>query len=102
MTETLTDFFNRTKLNAENYNVWNFDIQGSELNVFKGSPELLQYADVIYTEVNSGEVYKNCGILSEMDTFLDAYGFSRVATEMTPYKWGDAVYIKKQDLNKAD
>jgi hypothetical protein len=95
ITETLSNFFNRTSLNPANYNVWNFDIQGSELSVFKGSPELLQYADVIYTEVNSGEVYKNCGKLAEMDTFLKEHNFTRVDTVMTPYQWGDAVYVKK-------
>lgn len=96
MTETLTDFFSRTNLNPTNYNIWNFDIQGSELNVFKGSPELLKYVDVIYSEVNTGEVYKKCGTLNEMDTFLQPHGFVRIATELTPYQWGDAVYIKQK------
>jgi hypothetical protein len=98
MTETLTDFFNRTNLNPAKYNVWNFDIQGSELNVFKGSAELLQYADVIYTEINTGEVYKQCGQLAEMDVFLSNYGFKRVETEITQYQWGDAVYLKQLSL----
>jgi hypothetical protein len=95
MTETLAHFFQRSNINPTSFNIWNFDIQGSELNVFKGSPELLQYVDVIYTEVNTGEVYKNCGILSEMDAFLQQFGFTRILTELTPYQWGDAIYLKK-------
>jgi hypothetical protein len=95
-TETLTNFFLRTGLSSEKYNIWNFDIQGSELSVFKGSPELLQTVDLIYTEINSAEIYKNCGQLAEMDSFLYMHGFIRVLTEMTPYQWGDAIYIKKK------
>lgn len=93
-TETLSDFFTRTKLNPANYNIWNFDIQGSELHVFRGSPELLKYADLIYTEVNTAEVYKGCGQLHEIDSFLELHGFSRVKTIITNDFWGDAIYVR--------
>lgn len=98
VTETLSMFFSKVNLDPSQYNIWNFDIQGSELGVFKGSPELLQHADVIYTEINTAEIYKQCGQLAEMDEFLGNYGFTRIATELTPYQWGDAIYIKKSKL----
>ena len=94
VTETLLDFFTRTKLNPANYNIWNFDIQGSELHVFRGSPELLKYAELIYTEVNTAEVYKGCGQLDELDSFLKIHGFNRVKTVLTNDFWGDAIYVR--------
>jgi len=95
ITEKLSSFFIRTKLCPQNYNFWNFDIQGSELAVFKGSPELLKYVDVIYTEVNTAEVYKDCGLLSQIDCILEENGLIRVKLEMTDNNWGDAIYVRK-------
>ena len=94
-TETLGQFFQKNSLNPEKYNFWNFDIQGVELQVLRGSKELLQSTDVIYSEVNTDDVYKGCGKLDELDTFLENYGFKRVITEMTGAKWGDALYVRK-------
>lgn len=94
-TMPLSMFFTKHNLNPNNYNVWNLDIQGNELNVFKGSEELLKYADVIYTEVNIGEVYKNNGVLSEIDEILNRNGLTRISTKMMEENWGDAVYVRK-------
>jgi FkbM family methyltransferase len=94
-TQTLLQFFERNMLDVRKYNVWNFDIQGVELQVLRGSKELLQFADVIYTEVNTGSVYKDCGLLPELDCLLQEAGLERVATEMTGSNWGDALYIRK-------
>jgi FkbM family methyltransferase len=91
---TLSTFVAMHSIDIKNLNFWNLDIQGSELNVLKGSPELLQHCDVIYTEVNSDHVYKNCGLVTDIDDFLQSYGFARVHTTWTSVKWGDAIYIK--------
>jgi len=93
-TETLTNFFKRIQTSSHRYNFWNLDIQGTELSVIKGSRELLEHCDAIYTEVNSEHVYHNCGLISDMDAFLSTYGFKRVHTLWTDVKWGDALYIK--------
>ena len=39
------------------------------------------------------ELYKKCGLITEIDTFLCEYNFKRVLTNMTPHGWGDALYI---------
>jgi len=93
-TQTLSNFFLRNNLNPKQYNFWNFDIQGVELQVLKGSQELLQYADAIYTEVNTEEVYKQCGQLHEIDTLLEKHGLNRIELEMTSEGWGDALYVR--------
>lgn len=93
-TQTLDQFVLEHSIDLANYNVWNFDIQGSEYDVLRGSKHLLQYADCIYTEVNTEEVYKGCGKIEQLDELLAEYGLTRVMTNMTEYRWGDAVYVR--------
>jgi FkbM family methyltransferase len=93
-TEKLSSFLNRINKNPKYYNFWNLDIQGTELNVIKGSNELLESCDAIYTEVNSDYVYKNCSLINDIDDFLKQYNFKRVYTLWTDVKWGDALYLK--------
>lgn len=94
-TETLAQMFGRIAKNPADYNIWNFDIQGSELAVFRGSPHLLAHCDMLVTEVNTAHVYKDCGLLSELDELLKEHGLHRVFTQMTGEQWGDALYVRK-------
>lgn len=93
-TSTIDTFFKNNNLDMTKYNFWNFDIQGAELMALKGAKEAINYATAMYLEVNSEEVYKNCGLINEIDDFLSQYGFKRVLTKMTEYGWGDALYIR--------
>jgi FkbM family methyltransferase len=93
-TTTLSDFFRTRGLNPESCSFWNLDIQGAELLALKGAESLLHHANAIYSEVNTEEVYKGCAKLDEMDAFLGRHGFVRVLTAMTPYGWGDALWIR--------
>jgi len=95
-TETLSGFFTKNGLDPADYNVWNFDIQGSELHVLRGSAHLLKHADVIYSEVNTHAVYDGCGLLSELDELLNMHGLKRVSLFMTNEGWGDAVYVRTE------
>jgi hypothetical protein len=61
----------------------------------KGSINSIKYAKVLYLEVNEKELYKNCGLIHEIDAFLEEYKFKRNVTIMTPYGWGDALYIRE-------
>lgn len=82
-------------INIEDYDFLNLDIQGAELLALEGMGETLKPFKYIYTEVNTGEVYKGCAKITEIDAFLGEHGFERVETKMTPKEWGDALYIKK-------
>ena len=79
-------------------NFINIDVQGYELEVFRGGKKTLEKIDYIYCEVNRDEVYEGNAMVEDMDEFLDAYGFERVETRWpeTYYTWGDALYIKKE------
>ena len=90
---TIDTFFERNNIDASKLNFWNFDIQGAELMALKGATHSLKYAKVLYLEVNIKELYINCGLITEIDTFLSQYNFKRVLTKMTPHGWGDALYI---------
>ena len=98
-TEKLSSFLKRIEKNAAEYNFWNLDIQGSELHVLRGSKELLENCDAIYTEVNLEHVYNGCGLIQDIDKLLEEYGFIRVETKWTDMKWGDALYLKSKSLN---
>jgi hypothetical protein len=93
-TITIDTFFKIINIDASNYDFWNFDIQGAELLALKGGTKSIPHAKAIYLEVNEKELYKNCGLIEEIDAFLAEYNFERVLTEMTPHGWGDALYIK--------
>ena len=93
---TIDTFFQRNKLDASKYNFWNFDIQGAELLALKGAISSIQYADALYLEVNVDELYKDCALIGEIDSFLANYKFERVLTNITSYGWGDALYIRNK------
>lgn len=76
-------------------NFLNIDLQGAELMALKGATTLLSdRIEYIYAEVNSKELYEGCVRIDELDSFLAAYQFIRLDTEMTNHGWGDALYVK--------
>lgn len=94
--KTINTIFLENNLNFDDYNFVNLDLQGYELPVIKGFGDNISKMKYIYTEVNIGEVYKNCTRIEELDQYLKIYGFERVETSMTHAEWGDAMYVKKQ------
>lgn len=93
-TTTIDNFLTTAGLNSSNYNFWNLDIQGAEYMALCGGVEALKNAKVLYLEVNAAELYKGGALLPQLDEFLSTQGFTRVLTEMTVHKWGDAIYIR--------
>jgi FkbM family methyltransferase len=75
----------------------NIDIQGAELLALKGMHSVLESANYLYMEVNEKHLYRNCGLISEIDEYLKPYGFFRVETKMTEHGWGDALYMKSEN-----
>jgi FkbM family methyltransferase len=97
---TIDTFFERNNIDASKYDFWNFDIQGAELMALKGATKSIQYAKALYLEVNENELYINCGRMKEIDEFLLNYNFKRVITNMTPFGWGDALYILEDEVSQ--
>lgn len=93
--EVKIDKLDNISFARQRYNMINIDVQGYELEVFKGAVDTLDYIDIIYSEVNRNEVYRNCARVEEIDFFLSEWRFTRVETDWTGGEWGDALYLKK-------
>ena len=59
-------------------NFINIDVQGYELEVFKGAVKTLKVIDYIYCEVNRGEMYEGNPLIEDLDEFLGEYGLKEL------------------------
>ena len=91
---TVDTFLERNNIDPSKLTFWNFDIQGAELLALKGATKAIQHAKVLYLEVNEKELYKDCALVDDIDSYLLPFGFKRVLTHMTEHGWGDAIYLK--------
>ena len=85
---------NNISYDRNKYNFINIDVQGYELEVFKGAISSLKNIDYIMTEINNVYLYENGALEDELDSFLLNFGFRRVETYWAGGTWGDALYIK--------
>jgi hypothetical protein len=90
------DKLDNIEFDRSKYNVLNIDTQGTELDVLNGARETLKFIDIIFIEVNTKEMYKNCCMVNDIDSFLSQYKFKRVLTDYHGGNWGqgDALYLK--------
>jgi FkbM family methyltransferase len=79
---------------GKEFNFINIDVQGFELEVFKGAEKTLQNVDYIISEINRAEVYKDCAKVEELYTFLSKFGFKLYEVDWMGYIWGDGLFIK--------
>ena len=80
--------------NPKAYNFLTIDIQGAELLALEGAQETLNHIHAINVEVNFEELYAGCALISDIDVFLAARGFTRVATVCSFHpSRGDAFYL---------
>jgi FkbM family methyltransferase len=93
-TQRLDNLIKNAQIPIETRNFWNLDIQGAELDALRSAADYINFADAIYCEVNTEEVYKGCALLPELDKFLADKGFVREIISMTVQGWGDALYVK--------
>jgi len=82
------------------YNVVVIDIQGAELLALKGAIETLKGIDAIVAETNYDELYEGGVFISDLDSFLQAQGFTRVDAMSTSFFAGDALYVKNAFFKK--
>jgi FkbM family methyltransferase len=82
-------------LDLSEFNFINIDVQGYELEVFKGAAKTLHNIEYIMSEINRDEVYQNCARLEQLVDFLSPYGFKLVEETWDGGTWGDGFFIKK-------
>lgn len=83
-------------LENEKYNFINIDVQGYELEVFKGAEKILSSVDYIMSEINRDEVYQDCTKINDLIDFLKPYGFELVEEDWAGHTWGDGLFIKNK------
>lgn len=76
----------------------NLDIQGAELEALKGLGAAINHVGAIYSEINTEELYEGCALLPDLDAWLARHSFVRVETELTAQGWGDALWIRHDQL----
>jgi FkbM family methyltransferase len=82
------------EFNRNDYNFINIDVQGYELEVFKGAEKTLQHIDYIFSEINNVHLYENGALLSELIDYLSKYNFKLVEENWAGETWGDGFFIK--------
>lgn len=98
-TKRLDTLLNANNIKIEDYSFLNFDIQGAELIALMGLGDLLNKVEALYLEINEKSLYKGCPLVADIDKYLCEYGFDRVETAMCgDFGWGDAFYIRKEQL----
>lgn len=88
-------FVEENQLDVSEHNLLNVDVQGYELEVLKGMGDKLNNIQLVIAEVNRDEVYEDCPMIEEIDSYLEGFGFKRLAVEWQSESWGDALYVKR-------
>ena len=83
-------------LDMTKYNFILIDVQGYEMEVFKGAEETLKSIDYIITEVNNAELYKDCVMFGNLANYLSKFGFVLMEEDAHGATWGDALFIKRK------
>ena len=92
-TKTIKTILSENKI-EDKFNLLVLDLQGAEMLALKGLGDLLNNFEVVYTEVNEKEIYKECCILEDLDLYLSKFGFERKYLN-TLNSYGNALYIRK-------
>ena len=82
------------EINKNNYNFINIDVQGYELEVFKGAKNILNNIDYIVSEVNRAEVYEGCPHIKDLCDFLKQFNFELQEVVWAGETWGYGFFKK--------
>lgn len=94
-TITLSQFLESNKISNECLDFIVMDIQGAELRVLRGSPDILKFVKMICTEINMEELYKGAGLFTDFKNFLESHGFVCISQVVAENNWGDALFIRE-------
>jgi FkbM family methyltransferase len=87
---------NNHELKASDFDVMVIDAQGYEGEVVAGAEKTLHHMKVVYSEINAGELYKDCIHIFKLDEILKTkYSLDRKETlynQLTAE--GEAIYVR--------
>lgn len=93
VTERLDDIV-AERPEAAAYNVLVLDVQGAELKVLQGAPELLKQIDAVVSEISPEPLYEGGCTFLEVTNLLAEAGLVFRDAAMRPLGWGDALYTR--------
>lgn len=82
------------EFNRNDFNLINIDVQGFELEVFKGAEKTLESVDYIISEINNTHLYEGGALIEDLKIFLSKYNFKLVEEDWAGETWGDGFFIK--------
>lgn len=92
------------ELKIESAVMMKLDVQGAERLVLEGSVKTLELVDVIYSEVNFVELYKDAVLITDLIVLLKKYNFNFAGIENTfqslidgSFTHGDAIFVKEKN-----
>lgn len=97
ISKKFSTFSKENKINLNEIEFINLDVQGAELKVLTGFENIFQdFQNIkgVFSEVNFEEVYVGCPLIQDIDGFFDKFNFKRVLTHRFSNPWGDAFYIR--------
>jgi FkbM family methyltransferase len=77
------------------------DTQGTEMDILRGSPEMLGHARYVFTEVNFGNLYEADTGLYRAIELMRGWGFDLYHLLMTTRGWGDALFMRRPAVGQA-
>jgi len=80
------------------YNFLNVDAEGAELDILKGSVNLLEQIDYIMVESSTDDRFRNGSTIQEIEMFLAQWDFNIREVEeglTTSRGWGDAFFVRE-------
>ena len=81
--------------NVHHFDFIHIDVQGAELQVFRGGKEALRLCSAIWCEVSNMEFYKGQAMKSDVVSFLCKYGFYVAKDTCGDGKTGDCLFVRK-------
>lgn len=88
----------KIKNNIHNIDCIWIDVQGAELDVFKGGIELLKNVKIIFTELATKAYYDGQPLFNELNSFLESQGFFELKNSREDNVVGyeiNTIYVKK-------
>lgn len=84
---------------ALSFDFLNLDCQGAEVEAMRGLGARLRDVTWVYLEINVDSLYADIPLRADVDAFMFAHGFTRVAEAIHhQLGWGDALYVNGRRL----
>ena len=86
-------FLDKNNIDTKKFNHWVIDVQGAELDVFKGANKNLNFCDSITVEVSTENFYEKGSKYQDVKEFLNNFNFKVKIDPRRNHE--DVTFVKK-------